>query len=67
MTMPALRVVCAKRKLLATDLSAMISDSDIYRAASLLINLHGFDAMVAAAKLLEQSRHWRPRSTGTVH
>jgi hypothetical protein len=31
----------------------MISDSDIYRAASLLINLHGFDALVAAAKLLD--------------
>jgi len=35
--------------------SVMISDSDIYRAASLLINLHGFDAMVAAAKLLDVS------------
>ena len=33
----------------------MISDSDIYRAANLLINLHSFDAMVAAAKLLDIS------------
>ena len=31
----------------------MVSDLDIYRAANLLINQHGFDAIVAAARLLE--------------
>ena len=36
-------------------LSVMISDSDIYRAANLLINLHDFDALVEAAKLLDVS------------
>ena len=33
----------------------MISDLDIYRAANLLINQHGLDAMVKAAKLLDVS------------
>jgi hypothetical protein len=33
----------------------MVSDLDIYRAANLLINQHGFDAIVAAARLLDVS------------
>ena len=33
----------------------MASDSDVYRAANLLINLHGFDALAQAAKLLDVS------------
>lgn len=33
----------------------MISEQDIYRAANLLLNRHGFDAMVEAARLLDVS------------
>jgi hypothetical protein len=33
----------------------MISDSNIYRAANLLMNLHGFQAIVEAARLLDVS------------
>jgi hypothetical protein len=31
----------------------MISELDIYRAANLLLNRHGFDAMIEAARLLD--------------
>jgi hypothetical protein len=33
----------------------MISDLDIYRAANLLLNRYGFDAIVEAAQLLDLS------------
>jgi hypothetical protein len=33
----------------------MVSDLDIYRAANLLINRDGFDALVEAARLLDVS------------
>lgn len=41
-----------------TDRRVMISESNIYCAANLLMNRHGFQAIVEAARLLDVSLDW---------